>query len=101
MGELLFGSTDMTIRFDDRALTHVQVVITAKLRRKESFLFSWTDAPEDGSGRWSIWLDPSSVLYYRFTERRVPFISRVWIDVLMESANSSGGLIFTPEPTHP
>src|ERR1700712_3918074 len=98
MGMLLYGSPSVEVNFEDRALTPLQIVITAKLRRRESFVFSWGDAAEVGSGRSSIWLDPSSTLFYRFYGSRVPAINREWIDVLMQSANSGGGLFFTAEP---
>lgn len=98
MGTLLYGSPSTEISFEDRALTHLQIVITAKLRRKESFVFSWNDSLELGSGRSSIWLDPSSTLFYHFLGSRVPSINREWIDALMASANSGGGLFFVPEP---
>ena len=98
MGMLVYGNGAAEIHFDDRALTHLQIVITAKLRRRESFLFSWSDATEIGSGRSSIWLDPSSTLYYRFFGSRVPSINRAWVDQLMDSANSGGGLYFSAEP---
>ncbi|RFA14179.1 ATP-dependent DNA ligase [Subtercola boreus] len=98
MGILLYGNPSIEISFDDRALQHLQIVITAKLRRRESFVFSWNDSADVGSGRSSIWLDPSSTLYYRYFGSRVPAINREWIDVLMESANSGGGLFFLPEP---
>ncbi|MDF2441952.1 MAG: hypothetical protein JWR01_155 [Subtercola sp.] len=98
MGVLMYGGPGMEISFDDRALTHLQIVITAKLRRRESFSFSWADSADVGSGRSSIWLDPSSTLYFRFYGSRVPSINREWIDQLMDSANGGGGLIFTPEP---
>jgi hypothetical protein len=98
MGMLAYGSPSIEIAFDDRALTHLQIVITAKLRRQESFVFSWADAPEIGTGRSSIWLDPSSTLYYRYFGSRVPSINREWMDQLMESANSGSGLYFTGEP---
>ncbi|MCU1481463.1 MAG: ATP-dependent ligase [Subtercola sp.] len=98
MGMLMYGSPSIEVSFDDRALTHLQIVITAKLRRQESFVFSWNDAAEIGSGRSSIWLDPTSTLFYRYYGSRVPAINREWIDVLMHSANSGGGLFFTAEP---
>ena len=100
MGMLMYGGPKTEISFDDRALTHLQIVITAKLRRQESFVFSWTDAADIGSGRSSIWLDPSSTLFYRFFGSRVPAINRAWIDQLMDSANSGSGLFFTAEPPH-
>jgi len=98
MGSLLYGNPGIEISFDDRALMHLQVVITAKLRRRESFLFSWTNS-EAGSGRSSIWLDQSSSLLYRFAGSRAPSINREWVDALMLSANSASGLFFSPEPT--
>jgi len=98
MGTLLYGSSGMEVGFDDRALMHLQVVITAKLRRRESFVFSWTDSAGVGSGRTTIWLDPSSTLCYRYFGSRIPSINREWIDALMSSANSASGLYFTTEP---
>ena len=99
MGSLLYGNPGIEISFDDRALMHLQVVITAKLRRRESFLFTWTNSADAGSGRSSIWLDPSSVIFYRFAGSRTPSLNRDWIQALMISANSAGGMFFSPEPS--
>jgi hypothetical protein len=101
MGTLLYGNPGIVISFEDRALMHLQIVITAKLRRSESFVFSWTDAADVGSGRSSIWLDPSSTLLYRYFGSRIPSINREWIETLTISANSGSGLIFTAEPGTP
>ena len=98
MGTLLYGSPGIEVDFDDRALVHLQVVITAKLRRRESFVFSWSNAVDGGSGRSSIWLDPAIPLYYRYFGGRIPTINRAWVDILMNSANSGSGMIFTPVP---
>ena len=98
MGTLLYGSPSIEVGFDDRALMHLQIVITAKLRRKEIFIFSWMDSAEVGNGRGSIWLDPSSTLFYRYLGSRIPSVNREWIDALMASANSGGGLVFSAEP---
>lgn len=98
MGSLLYGSPSIEVGFDDRALMHLQIVITAKLRRRESFVFSWTNSVDVGSGRSSIWIDPSNTLLYRFSDSRSPAINREWIDALMRSANSAGGLFFCAEP---
>lgn len=98
MGSLQYGNPGTEISFDDRALMHLQVVITAKLRRRESFLFTWTNSADAGSGRSSIWLDPSSVIFYRFAGSRTPSLNRDWIQALMLSANSAGGMFFSPEP---
>lgn len=98
MGSLLYGSSSIEVKFDDRALTHLQIVITAKLRRNESFVFTWSNSADAGVGRSTIWLDPSSTLLYRYSGTRVPTINRDWIDALMTSANSAGGLVFSLEP---
>ena len=98
MGTLLYGNSGIVISFDDRALMHLQIVISAKLRRRECFVFSWIDSADSSSGRNAIWLDPASTLYYRYFGSRVPSINREWIDALMVSANSAGGLVFVSEP---
>jgi hypothetical protein len=99
IGTLTYGSPGIEVSFDDRALMHLQIVITAKLRRRESFIFSWNDSVDAGSGRSSIWLDPSIPIYYRYFGSRVPSINREWIDTLMASANSGSGLLFSTEPS--
>lgn len=103
MGKILYGDASMEIAFDDRVLTHLQIVIGAKLRRHESFFFSWKDdvaaAAAAGEGRSSIWLDSSIPLYFRYFGGRVPDINREWIALLMDSSNSSGGLQLVKEPT--
>ncbi|MEN2741703.1 ATP-dependent DNA ligase [Microbacterium sp. X-17] len=91
MGTLTYDGT--VIAFDDRLLAHLQIVIVNKLRRRESFAFSWRDAPEVGDGRSTIWMDPSIPLYFKFEGSRAPSIDRDWIEQLAESAASSTGLI--------
>ncbi|MFM9918097.1 ATP-dependent DNA ligase [Lacisediminihabitans sp. H27-G8] len=98
MGSLLYGNSGTEIGFDDRSLMHLQVVITAKLRRRESFLFTWTNSAESGSGRSSIWFAQGSAIVYRFAGSRAPSLNRDWIETLMLSANSAGGLQFSSEP---
>ena len=98
MGSLLYGSSSTKIAFDDRALAHLQIVITAKLRRREGFVLSWTNSTVDGSGRGAIWLDPSSTIYFRYDGSRSPNINREWINILAISSNAPAGLIFTLEP---
>ena len=98
MGKLLYGDSDIEIEFDDRALTHLQIVIGSKLRRGESFFFSWKDDPAIGDGRSSIWLDKSIPLYFKFFGGKMPTLNREWLEILTMSANSTVGLQFTSEP---
>ncbi|NQX13904.1 ATP-dependent DNA ligase [Microbacteriaceae bacterium VKM Ac-2855] len=98
MGTLTYGNHGFEVAFDDRALLHLQIVITGKLRRRESFVFSWSNSHEVGSGRTAIWLDPSSTIIYHYFGSRSPSVNRAWLDVLTQSADAGSGLIFTPEP---
>jgi len=100
MGKLLYGSSSMEVEFDDRALMHLQIVISAKLRRQECFVFSWRDAFDVGDGRSSIWMHSSIPLYFRYFGSRIPAINREWIEALTISANSPGGLAHTGSHAH-
>lgn len=88
----------MEVELDDRTLAHLQVVIGAKLRRKEGFYFSWTDDLAAGSGRSSVWLEPSVPIafLYRSSERHV--LNKKWLEELTVSANQPSGLTLLKEP---
>jgi hypothetical protein len=66
MGTLFYGSDRTPIRIDDRILAHLRAVVTAKMRRGEGFLLSWTDSITIGDGRSSVWLHPGRDLHYKF-----------------------------------
>jgi hypothetical protein len=98
MGSLTIDG--IVVQFEDRVLTHLQIVIVQKLRKGESFLMSWRDADAVGDGRSSAWIHPSQSLYFKFSGSRVPAINRDWLASLMTSANSSQGLIVTSEENY-
>ncbi|KQQ04195.1 MULTISPECIES: DUF7882 family protein [unclassified Rathayibacter] len=97
MGRLYYDGT-VEIDFEDRVLAHLQIVITVKLRRDESFLLSWRDDHSMGDGRSAIWLHPSHALRYKYFGGRMPRINPTWIAELTVLANSASGLSITPEP---
>ncbi|MBC7723770.1 MAG: ATP-dependent DNA ligase [Burkholderiaceae bacterium] len=99
MGVLRYGSDGMEVDIDDRSLAHLQIVMTSKLRRGEAFLFSWTNSLTIGSGRSSIWIDPAIPLYFRYFHNGGAEINREWLEALMDSANTAGGLNFSAEPS--
>ncbi|CAD5992016.1 ATP-dependent DNA ligase [Agreia sp. COWG] len=101
MGKILYSDSDIIIEFDDRALTHLQIVIGAKLRRRESFFFSWRDHEAVGNGPSSIWMDSAIPLYFKFSGGKMPTINREWVKILTDSANSGQGLIYSDEPGVP
>jgi hypothetical protein len=66
MGTLFYGGERTPIRIEDNILAHLRAVITAKLRRGEGFLLSWSDSISIGDGRSSIWMHSGTDLHYRF-----------------------------------
>ncbi len=52
---------------------------------------------EDGS-RSTAWLSPASTLRFEYSVGRHE-INREWLEVLIDSANSTSGLRIVPEPT--
>jgi hypothetical protein len=98
VGSLIYGGTGLHIQFEDRVLAHLQIVMTAKLRRNEGFQFSWRDSDDLGAGRRSIWLHASIPLYFTFDSAEQPAINRTWLDVLSMTSNSASGLRIVEEP---
>jgi hypothetical protein len=97
MGKLTYDST-VVVDFDDRLLAHLQMVIATKLRRGESFAFSWRDDAAVGDGRTTIWLHPALPLVFKYYGGKQPAINRAWVEALLQTANSSAGLHIVPEP---
>ncbi len=98
MGKLYYGDDDLGIDMEDRLLAHVKMAIIAKLRRDEKFTFSWQHGVEGGGGRSTIWIHPAIPLRFKFDGSRQPVLNRAWIEALLLSANSTGGLQLIPEP---
>ncbi|PZF58225.1 ATP-dependent DNA ligase [Curtobacterium sp. MCSS17_008] len=98
MGQLIYDGEVLDLRVDDRALTHLQIVIVNLLRRDHKFVFSWKDDVLHGDGRSSIWLHPNVALRFSFSGSRVPSINRSWLEELYAAATSGSGLVLVPEP---
>ncbi|OII10956.1 ATP-dependent DNA ligase [Curtobacterium sp. MCBA15_009] len=99
MGQLIYDGEPLDLRIDDRALTHLQIVIVNMLRRDHRFAFSWRDDVVHGDGRSTIWLHPQVSLHFKFTGSRTPSINRSWLEDLYAAATSGSGLVLTPEPS--
>jgi hypothetical protein len=95
MGTLTYDG--IAVDFDDRLLSHLQIVIINKLRRREGFAMSWRDDPQVGDGRSTIWLDPAIPLYFRFADSSHPTINKEWLTRLADTSNSSTGLVVIDE----
>lgn len=106
MGHLIYGVAP-AINIDDWALQHLRMVIVTKLRRDESFMFTWGSEPDthgdDGTERaegqhGSVWISRASSLYFSFTAPPAQALNRQWLTALNEAANSASGLRLVPEP---
>ena len=97
MGYFVYDS-GTEVNIDDRLLAHLQVVIIKKLRRNESFAFSWKDPGKAGDGRSTVWCHPRMSIRFKFAGGRPPAINPAWVADLTASANSGTGLHITPEP---
>ena len=93
MGMLVYNGR-MTLPIDDRVLAHLQVVVINKLRRRESFTFTW----DDGAQEAVCWIGPSIPLEFVYSGNRRPLLNREWLELMAMSANANSGLVVMPEP---
>lgn len=97
MGKFIYEG-GVKVEIEDRALAHIQLVISAKLRRGEPFAFSWREDASVGGGRTTVWVHPGSSIVYKYYGSRQPVISRAWVDALAFAASAPAGLYLVPEP---
>lgn len=95
MGALQYGQT--RIDFDDRTLVHLQIVISGKLRRGESFFLSWIVPTGDTHQRHSVWLSQAIPIGFTLQSARIGPLNREWLEDMAQSANSDLGLMLRPE----
>lgn len=106
MGHLIYGIAP-AIEIEDWALRHLQAVMMTKLRRDESFTFSWDNEPDvdgddtdelDEPGRYeTVWVSKSIPLYFSYSHPRTRSLNKQWLTALAAAANSTG-LHLIPEP---
>lgn len=97
MGKFTYDS-DIKADFEDRLLAHLQAVIMAKVRRGESFTFTWKDDMSLGGGRTTVYIHPNVSLVFKFHGGRAPQLNPAWLHALTFTANSGRGLYVVPEP---
>lgn len=106
MGHLIYGVAPAII-IDDRTLQHLRSVIVTKLRRDESFTFTWGDEPDadgaedgrDGGQYGSVWISKGASLYFSFEEKPDGALNPEWLRLLADTANSIEGLRPVSEPS--
>lgn len=97
MGTIYYGGPAMPIDIEDRALAHLKVVISTKLRRGESFTLSWRHPDDQPRGRSTIWLNPSIPLRFVFDNPEPEELNRAWLEELSNSAHTTGGIMLVAE----
>lgn len=97
MGKFTYQS-GARVDIEDRALAHLQFVITNKLRRGEAFVFTWRDDVSVGDGRTAVWLNPGAMFSFKDCGSRPPSLNRSWLEALALTANAPTGLYLIPEP---
>lgn len=88
MGRLRYGPSGSALDVEDRTLAHIELVVVAKLRRKEGFVLS-IDTPV--GGRRSLWINPASSIEFEF-ETSPHDIDRSLLESYMDQANGARGL---------
>jgi len=97
MGKFIYDG-NIKVDFEDRLLAHLQAVIMAKVRRGESFPFTWKDDISTGGGRTTVYIHPHVSLVFKFHGSRTPQLSTAWLHALTYNANSGRGLYVVTEP---
>jgi hypothetical protein len=95
MGTLFYAGE--AIPMDDRTLAHLKVAVVTKLRRGESFTLSWSHGDDAVAGRTTIWMHETIPLRFEFLDPEPPKLHREWIEEILRSANTTGGIQLTEE----
>ncbi|MFJ6652349.1 ATP-dependent DNA ligase [Microbacterium sp. NPDC091313] len=99
MGTITFEHSTK-VEFEDRLLAHLEHVITARLRRGESFTFTWKEDTSVGGGRTTVWLHPRMHIVYKFHGARKPQLNPAWLHALGQTSYGPDGLYIVPEPQY-
>jgi hypothetical protein len=92
MGTLFYGSDRTPIRIDDRILAHLRAVVTAKMRRGEGFLLTWTDSITIGDGSSSVWVHAGCDLHYKFDGSKQPKLDPELLERLNAESSQARGI---------
>jgi hypothetical protein len=98
MGQLRYDH--ITFEIEDRLLTHLQIVIIQKARRRDGFMLTFPLDERGVATSNTIWINHGSRLHFAFNGSRHPEVNKRWLETLMESSNSTTGLDLgrVPEP---
>ncbi|MFJ4038604.1 hypothetical protein ACIPVB_11015 [Microbacterium sp. NPDC090007] len=92
MATLFYGSDTAPISLPDRLMGYIKVIASTKLRRGESFTFTWTGV-EGETGRSTIWLQPAIPLRFVFDSPEPEQLVGDYLRALADQANAASGLV--------
>lgn len=92
LGTLHYGAEANSIEFSDDLLAHLQVLISAKLRRSEGFMLTWTATSAGKTQRVCIWIHAAIPLSFHFSHPQRRALNQELLQELAISAASSAGL---------
>lgn len=99
VGTFRYGLGVVKLRADDTTLAHLQAVMSAKLRRGESFMLSWDIPTDKGSGRATVWIDQSVQMHFKYDDDRASRMDRSMLEELSLEAMHAAGINLS-ESTH-
>lgn len=97
MGYLIYGSNAYAVELEDRALAHLKIAILTLLRSGKSVAFSYQRSVDAGSGRETLWINPTSELRFKFNGNRPPRINETWVHAIIATSLTPTGLRLLPE----
>lgn len=99
MGFLYYGNNSYAVEIDDRPLAHLKVAVLTLLRANKSIAFSFERPMEQGSGRETLWISPSSEIRFRFNGSRPPLINEPWVRSIIATSEAPTGMRMVVEPS--
>lgn len=97
MGRFVYDST-LTVVLNDDLLAHLQAVIGAKFRLRQSFYLSWDYPASTGLNRTTVWLTPSIPVQFSYRSAGIPALDRQRLNDLFAQANTPDGVRLKVEP---
>lgn len=94
MGTLRYDSSQPPISLPDRALEHLHIVVTRKLREHKRFALNIVT---DAAAPVQVWLDARIPIVITYASGVVTSINERWIEQL-EASFSAAGLHLSAEP---
>lgn len=89
MGMLKYGTREIAV--EDRLLAHISVIVTQKLRRRESFLLT-LHASDRRMATEALWISCNSDISFAYSGNRVPSLNQAWLEQMMTESFSAHGL---------